>query len=112
MAKLLSNWFDDGRIPDNYVFPPEKRPGDLAVPKGKANVPVVDLHDEENNTIRHIMKASQDFGLFQVPTYPVFVSLINYYCFFSIICESFGIYIYILSCCCCNRWLTMELQQS
>ncbi|KAJ8440802.1 hypothetical protein Cgig2_000690 [Carnegiea gigantea] len=66
MAELLSNWFEDERILENYVFPPEKRPGELVVPIGKANVPIVDLHDEENNTIHHIMKVSQDFGLFQM----------------------------------------------
>ncbi|KAF5937489.1 hypothetical protein HYC85_024995 [Camellia sinensis] len=55
-------------MPANYVFPPEERPGDLAAPLCK-DIPVIDprqvvAHDQAD-LLQQIMKASQDFGMFQ-----------------------------------------------
>jgi len=47
------------------VQPPESRPGMVFSPGKK--IPVVDLrvHDRDE-TIKHILKASKDYGFFQV----------------------------------------------
>ncbi|KAF7818414.1 protein DOWNY MILDEW RESISTANCE 6-like [Senna tora] len=71
MEKLVSNWFHDvgPTVPEDYIFPPETRPGDLHVPISQS-IPVIDLSEAEQGdptlTIHKILKASQDFGFFQV----------------------------------------------
>ncbi|CAO2826578.1 unnamed protein product [Amaranthus hypochondriacus] len=62
MANLLSSCIiANSEIPQSYVFPPQRRPP----LSGKIDVPIIDLQDEMNST-KNIMKAIQDFGLFQV----------------------------------------------
>jgi len=53
------------------VQPPETRPG-MVFASGK-KIPVVDLgvHDRDE-TIKHILKASEDYGFFQVLSQRVF----------------------------------------
>lgn len=66
--KILSSWPNLQFVPESFVHPPEKRPGKLLVsPTCKPNIPVVDLgaHDH-TQIIHHIMKATQEFGFFQV----------------------------------------------
>ncbi|KAI9119239.1 hypothetical protein K1719_009914 [Acacia pycnantha] len=69
MEKLLSNWYNVRPVPENYIFPPEQRPGNVHVPIGEG-IPVIDLSEAENCgrtlTIQKILKAAQDFGFFQV----------------------------------------------
>ncbi|CAL5436638.1 unnamed protein product [Camellia sinensis] len=70
MSALVSSWSKNVHIvPENFVCSPEERPGDLAVPLCEG-IPVVDLqqvdgHDRADS-IKQIMKGSQDFGMFQV----------------------------------------------
>ncbi|XP_027089008.1 hyoscyamine 6-dioxygenase [Coffea arabica] len=66
MAFLLSSWSSNLKsLPENYIVPVEKRPG-MPVPISK-DIPVIDLGEEDRaNRIQKIMKASQEFGLFQV----------------------------------------------
>lgn len=66
MEELVSSWCNVGAIPETYVFPPEKRPGKLIFTLDKS-IPVLDLGSEDRNqTIQQIMKASEEFGFFQV----------------------------------------------
>ncbi|KAK8541535.1 hypothetical protein V6N13_137853 [Hibiscus sabdariffa] len=65
MAKLLSSWYKDQSLPESYIFPPDERPGTHLVPRCNT-VPVIDLGDNRNHLVHQILKASQEFGLFQV----------------------------------------------
>ncbi|XP_028802695.1 hyoscyamine 6-dioxygenase-like [Neltuma alba] len=70
MEKLVSNWYKNvGSVPENYIFPAETRPGKFHVPMGEG-IPVIDLSEAEEGhrtlTIQKILKASQEFGFFQV----------------------------------------------
>jgi len=70
--KLVSSWFHlHSSVPLSYVQPPETRPG-MVFASGK-KIPVVDLgvHDRDE-TIKHILKASEDYGFFQVLSQRVF----------------------------------------
>ncbi|KMT10352.1 hypothetical protein BVRB_5g121020 [Beta vulgaris subsp. vulgaris] len=63
---LVSSWSDGKTLPESYVFPPEKRPGENVVPTSKS-VPVIDLGNvNRGETIQKIIEASQEFGFFQV----------------------------------------------
>ncbi|CAL5374083.1 unnamed protein product [Camellia sinensis] len=70
MSALVSSWSKNVHtLPENFVCSSEERPGDLAVPLCRG-IPVVDLqqvdgHDRADS-IKQIMKGSQDFGMFQV----------------------------------------------
>ncbi|KAF5937496.1 hypothetical protein HYC85_025002 [Camellia sinensis] len=70
MSALVSSWSKNVHtVPENFVCSPEERLGDLAVPLCKG-IPMVDLqqvdgHDRADS-IKQIMKGSQDFGMFQV----------------------------------------------
>ncbi|KAA8550762.1 hypothetical protein F0562_002446 [Nyssa sinensis] len=80
MENLVSSWFNVQSLPENYVFPPDKRPGKLSVPLCKI-IPVIDLgnavdHDR-SNTIQQILKASQEFGFFQVINHGVSETLMD-----------------------------------
>lgn len=69
MEKLVSSWFNVRPLPEAYVFPPEQRPGKLFFPQGKS-IPVLDLGGQNRKeTIQLIMKASKEFGFFQVTYY-------------------------------------------
>ncbi|XP_016503154.2 hyoscyamine 6-dioxygenase-like [Nicotiana tabacum] len=64
---LVSSWAKNvDTMPENYVMPPDKRPGEL-VSVG-SNIPVIDLAKSSNHAglVQEILKASQEFGLFQV----------------------------------------------
>ncbi|GMJ09071.1 DMR6-LIKE OXYGENASE 1 [Hibiscus trionum] len=75
--ELLSSWCHDGSLPQSYVMPPEKRPGDLVIPLEKS-IPVIDLqcHDR-NETIRQILKAGEEYGFFQIINHGVPKDLID-----------------------------------
>ncbi|KAL3518799.1 hypothetical protein ACH5RR_021388 [Cinchona calisaya] len=69
MASLVSTWSSNVRsLPKNFVVPLEKRPG-KPIPICK-DIPVIDLGDSTKHRradiVQQIIKASQDFGLFQV----------------------------------------------
>ncbi|CAI9288452.1 unnamed protein product [Lactuca saligna] len=69
MDVLTSNWSNIQSLPESYVFPPERRPGTNNIPASK-DIPIIDLEKiygpERYEIVQHIIKASQDFGLFQV----------------------------------------------
>ena len=70
MKKLVSSWYNVRAVPEDYIFPPETRPGDHHVPIGEV-IPVIDLSEAEKGdhralAVQKILKASQEFGFFQV----------------------------------------------
>lgn len=70
MEKLVSIWSKDQQyLPENYIFPPETRPGKSIIPLC-TTIPVIDLSkasdQNRSNTIQQILKASKEFGFFQV----------------------------------------------
>ncbi|KAI5394931.1 hypothetical protein KIW84_061518 [Lathyrus oleraceus] len=68
MEKLTPNWSSIESVPENYIFPPETRPGDIEIPISHS-VPVIDLSEahsvDRTNTIQKIIKAAEEFGFFQ-----------------------------------------------
>ncbi|XP_020231529.1 protein DOWNY MILDEW RESISTANCE 6-like [Cajanus cajan] len=80
MEKLLSNGFNVESLPEDYIFPPELRPGNLKIPFS-SNIPVIDLNEAQNgdrsNTIQKIIKASEEFGFFQVINHGISENLMN-----------------------------------
>ena len=68
MHKLLSNRCTTlhSTVPESYILPPERRPS--AVPPCKT-IPVIDLRGlncDRTNLVQQIIKASQEYGFFQV----------------------------------------------
>lgn len=94
MEKLVSSWYNVQSLPENYIFPPETRPGKEIVPICN-KIPVVDL--EGTDATWKILKAIQEFGFFQV-----FLS-------FSLLLFHETLFIMVIYPSC--RWLTMEFQR-
>ncbi|PSS14010.1 Hyoscyamine 6-dioxygenase [Actinidia chinensis var. chinensis] len=81
MSVLVSNWSKNVQaVPSNYVLPQEKRPENLNAPVCKT-IPVIDLGQlggpDRADLIQQIMKACQDFGLFQVINHGVSEELMD-----------------------------------
>lgn len=76
----MSNWSEVKSLPQNYIFPPGQRPGKLIFPVYK-DIPVIDLEKARGNEraqlVQEILKASEDFGLFQVVNHGVPGSLME-----------------------------------
>ncbi|KAJ7971115.1 hyoscyamine 6-dioxygenase-like [Quillaja saponaria] len=77
---LVSSWFNGQHsVPKSYVQPPENRPGKLIFYSSKT-IPVIDLgggHDHQAETVNQIMKASQEYGIFQVINHGVSNDLVE-----------------------------------
>ncbi|KAL9241334.1 hypothetical protein vseg_015457 [Gypsophila vaccaria] len=66
MERLVSTWANGRLLPEKYVFPPSKRPGEHAVLTSQS-VPVIDFSKSDRaNIVRQIVDAAQNFGFFQV----------------------------------------------
>lgn len=71
MEKLVSSWVGVQTLPENYILPPEKRPGNIIVLPSN-QIPVIDLSKAEelghdrSMIVEQVLEASQDFGCFQV----------------------------------------------
>ncbi|EXC31940.1 Hyoscyamine 6-dioxygenase [Morus notabilis] len=80
MEGLVSNWSSTARtLPKSYIFPPEKRPGQLNFPLDKT-IPVIDLSNYDHDptsTIEQILKAGQEYGIFQVINHGVSKELVD-----------------------------------
>ncbi|XP_049349052.1 hyoscyamine 6-dioxygenase-like [Solanum verrucosum] len=82
MSNFVSSWAKNiVTLPENYVMPPDKRPNEH-VSIGN-NIPVIDLAKASSNTVNHaelvqeILKASQEFGLFQIINHGVSEKLMD-----------------------------------
>lgn len=64
-----SRWFDVRSVPADYSFPVDDRPGQFPFPICHT-IPVVDLSTDKFGIVQQIIKAGQEYGLFQV----IFVS--------------------------------------
>ncbi|TVU07475.1 hypothetical protein EJB05_46798, partial [Eragrostis curvula] len=65
MAEPLSNGAAYDSVPESYVFPVDKRPGNSA--SSAAAIPVVDLAgDDQDKIVKQIIDAGKEFGFFQV----------------------------------------------
>ncbi|XP_061344235.1 hyoscyamine 6-dioxygenase-like [Gastrolobium bilobum] len=76
--KLVSSWYNlHSSVPPSYVQPPERRPGNAVIATG-INIPVIDIggHDRDD-IIRDVMKASEEFGFFQVINHGVSKELVE-----------------------------------
>ncbi|KAJ1417492.1 Oxoglutarate/iron-dependent dioxygenase [Sesbania bispinosa] len=77
MENLISNWSNIRSVPEDYIFPPESRPGNLNIPFS-SSTPVIDLSgDTKTNTIQKMIKASEDFGFFQVINHGISENIIK-----------------------------------
>ncbi|XP_058746223.1 protein DOWNY MILDEW RESISTANCE 6-like isoform X1 [Vicia villosa] len=81
MEKLVSNWSNIQSVPENYIFPPETRPGeDLKIPFSHS-IPIIDLNEAQNgdraNTIQKIIKAAKEFGFFHVINHGISLNEMN-----------------------------------
>ncbi|WCJ38372.1 2-oxoglutarate (2OG) and Fe(II)-dependent oxygenase superfamily protein [Euphorbia peplus] len=67
MDKLVSTWCSNVEsVPKDYVFPPQVRPGNFTFSVSDS-IPVIDLGRlDRAATVQKILKASQEFGFFQV----------------------------------------------
>ncbi|XP_058077936.1 protein DMR6-LIKE OXYGENASE 2-like [Magnolia sinica] len=76
MEKLISSWVNNQSVPESYIFPLEKRPSDVAVPTSN-KIPVVDLGGvhcrgcDQAQVINQILRASEEFGFFQLVNHGV-----------------------------------------
>ncbi|CAL5364974.1 unnamed protein product [Camellia sinensis] len=75
MEVFLSTRSDLESVPDCYVLPPDKRPKQHDAPVGQA-IPVIDIQnivdpDDRAEIVQQIVKACQEFGLFQVVNHGV-----------------------------------------
>lgn len=67
--ELLSNTPVFHAVPDEYILPPEKRPeNDDLVDPTAITLPVIDLAAGRHIVVDKIIKASKEFGFFQVRT--------------------------------------------
>lgn len=77
--RLVSTWSNvNSSVPLSFVQPPECRPGKVTNPSTKT-IPLIDLggHDHAH-TISQVLKASQEYGFFQVSCFNYFNIEINY----------------------------------
>ncbi|KAM1244346.1 hypothetical protein ACFX1X_036149 [Malus domestica] len=77
MEKLVSNWYNNRTLPENYIFPPDARPGKLTTAPSCENIPVIDLGGDQTCIIQQILKASHEYGFFQVMNHGISESLLK-----------------------------------
>ncbi|WCJ38366.1 2-oxoglutarate (2OG) and Fe(II)-dependent oxygenase superfamily protein [Euphorbia peplus] len=77
MDRLVSRCCNDDSVPKDYVFPPGSRPGIFTF-SASDSTPVIDLQGHDRAaTVLQILKASQDFGFFQVTNHGVDEELVK-----------------------------------
>ncbi|XP_058208432.1 hyoscyamine 6-dioxygenase-like [Rhododendron vialii] len=71
MVKLISSRCSiQSVVPESYILPPEQRPGNSVAPPCKT-IPVIDLLGDRSDVIQEIIKASHEYGFFQLRNHGV-----------------------------------------
>ncbi|XP_058077937.1 protein DMR6-LIKE OXYGENASE 1-like [Magnolia sinica] len=71
MEKLISSRVNNQSVLKSYVFPPENRPGDVAV-RTCNTIPIIDLAGgDQAEVIKQILRASEEFGFFHLVNHGV-----------------------------------------
>ncbi|KAI3449760.1 hypothetical protein Pfo_006425 [Paulownia fortunei] len=74
MENHVSRWFNVQTVPQSHTFSLEDRPGMQPIPLCRT-IPIIDLGSETNSermdTVHKIIKASQEYGFFQVTNHGV-----------------------------------------
>ncbi|XP_006352743.1 hyoscyamine 6-dioxygenase-like [Solanum tuberosum] len=74
---LVSSWCKNVKtLPESYIFPEDQRPGEPIVPLSGSS-PIIDLTIHEHDQAQQIIKASQDFGYFQVINHGISETLLE-----------------------------------
>jgi hypothetical protein len=75
---LISSWFNlQSSVPSSYVQPSKSRPDNIFVLYAK-KIPVVDLGGHVHaETLTNILRASEEYGFFQICTFKDFICLQN-----------------------------------
>jgi hypothetical protein len=75
---LISSWFNlQSSVPSSYVQPSKSRPDNIFVLSAK-KIPVVDLGGHVHaETLTNILRASEEYGFFQICTFKDFICLQN-----------------------------------
>ncbi|XP_004250131.2 hyoscyamine 6-dioxygenase-like [Solanum lycopersicum] len=77
MEILISNWSNVEFVPKKYIFPLDRRPGKIKFPVCH-DIPLIDLaNNHPNDAIQQVIKACQEFGIFQVINHGVCENLMD-----------------------------------
>ncbi|GFP82898.1 hyoscyamine 6-dioxygenase [Phtheirospermum japonicum] len=81
MENHVSRWSNVQTVPESHVFPLDIRPGKEQIPLCKT-IPIIDLgsyksNSEKLDSIHKIIKASQEYGFFQVTNHGVPEDVMN-----------------------------------
>ncbi|KAM3373750.1 hyoscyamine 6-dioxygenase [Capsicum galapagoense] len=75
--KLVSSWCKNVQtLPESYIFPPDERPGEIAVPLSGSS-PIIDFNTDHALILQQVIKAGQDFGYFQVINHGISETLLE-----------------------------------
>ncbi|KAL8548008.1 hypothetical protein ACS0TY_007342 [Phlomoides rotata] len=75
METHVSRWYDVESVPQSHTFPGRDRPGEELIPVCR-KIPIIDL-GEGKYTVEEVIKASQEYGFFQVTNHGVSEDLIG-----------------------------------
>ncbi|KAK6164468.1 hypothetical protein DH2020_001332 [Rehmannia glutinosa] len=77
MENHVSRWFNVQTVPESHTFSIEDRPGKKQIPLCRT-IPIIDLANSERmEIVQEIIKASQEYGFFQVTNHGVPEDVIN-----------------------------------
>ncbi|KAK6141634.1 hypothetical protein DH2020_024607 [Rehmannia glutinosa] len=77
MENHVSRWFNVQTVPESHTFSIEDRPGKKQIPLCRT-IPIIDLaNSERTEIVQEIIKASQEYGFFQVTNHGVPEDVIN-----------------------------------
>ncbi|XP_047312484.1 protein DOWNY MILDEW RESISTANCE 6-like [Impatiens glandulifera] len=77
---MISNWSKVKSVPKSYIFPVGERPDDNIIAPFCNSIPIIDLQSlssQRTEIINQILKASQDYGFFQLINHGISGELIR-----------------------------------